>query len=272
MEDKEKLKEKVRERLDVPLKAIEGDENKSIEIDLGFFLVEKEYIKGIEKREEDWGFVYHSSARKISVSEKEMPHMKWEHCIFKMGVNENTKENLFPSPGKETEKYRFLHEASHAYQEYLCSVECSENPKLWHQKILEEEINSYYGDLFMFCFQKRAEEDCSKEEKERGLSIWGNAPNYKDDSSIPNRASEVAVRGQEDANELVTMFLWHPKYFETYIDYLSLNHNNPEVREKEMTEEDLRKEGLLRISKEEADYLKKIVGLYVEEMKEKITS
>ncbi len=275
MTSKEKLKKKIEDCLDVPSKAVEGDENKDIERKLGNFLVDKGYIKGIKKREEDWGFMYHSVTRKISVSQKEMPHVKWEQCIFKVGINEKTKENLFPSPGPETEKYRFLHEANHAYQEYLCCRESEEDPQAWYQKVLEGEINSCYGKLFAFCFRKREEndeEEGEKRKKEKGISVWGNAPNYdcKGENSIPNRASEIAVRAQEDANELVTMFLWHPAYFNVYLDYLSLNHNNPQIREKELTKEDLEKRGLVRISKEEVDYLKQTVLEYIEEMKRNI--
>ncbi len=275
MSEKDYLKKKVEERLAVPRKAIVGDENKDIERKLGHFLIEKDYIKGVEKREEDWGFVYYSITRKIVVSEKEMPHHKWEQCIFKMGVNSETGENLFPSPGKETEKYRFLHEANHAYQEYLCSLECQEDPKMWYEKSLEGRLNSCYGELFNFCFQKRIEDEekrGEKKDKERGLSVWGNAPtyNYKDDNEIPNKASEIAVRAQEDANEVVTMYLWHPDYFFIYLDCLSLDHNNLQIREKELTESDLEEMGFVRLTKEEAEYLKQLVLDYVEEMKEKI--
>jgi len=272
---KEEIKKRVEEKLDVPRKALEGDENKEIERMLGFFLIEKGYIAGVEEKDDDWSFVYQSTTRSIAISEKEMPHEKWEKCIFKMGINQKTEENLFPSPGPETEKYRFLHEANHAYQEYLCFKESGENPKEWHQKSLEGEIDSCYGKLFNFCFYKRMEDDekeGKRKESEKGLSVWGNASNYDylSDEEIPNRESEIAVRAQEDANELVTMFLWHPEYFRAYLDYLSLNHENPQVREKEITKEDLEKRGLIRISKEEADYLKRLVSLYVEEMKKNI--
>ncbi len=275
MKTKEELRKKVEELLSVPRKATEGDENRDIEKSLGLFLVEREFIKGIEKREEDWGFMYHSVTRKISLSEKEMPHIKWEHCIFKVGDNEKTGENIFPSPGPETEKYRFLHEANHAYQDYLCGKECPDNPKEWYQKVLEGEIDSCYGKLFFFCFKKREENDENegeKRKKEKGLSVWGNAPNYgkEEDGNILNRASEIAVRAQEDANELVTMFLWHPSYLDVYLDYLSLNYNNPQIREKELTGEDLEKRGVIRISSEEVCLLKKMVRAYAEEMKEKI--
>lgn len=273
--EKEELKRKIEETLNVPQKALVGDKNKNIERDLGYFLVEKEYIKGVEEREDDWGFVYYSITRKIAVSQKEMPHAKWEQCIFKMGVNEKTGENIFPIPGLETKKYRFLHEANHAYQEYLCSLECADDPKMWYQKSLEGEVESCYGELFNFCFQKRIEDDekrGEKKDRERGLSTWGNAPNYnyKEENEIPNRASEVAVRAQEDANELVTMYLWHPDYFNIYLDYLSLNHNNHQIREKEITESDLEIDGLVRLSKEEADYLRELITEYSEEMKKHI--
>ncbi len=274
MTDKEELKKKIEELLDVPPKALRGDENRDIERKLGDFLVEKGYIKGVEKREEDWGFMYHSVTKRISVSQKEMPHMKWEQCIFKAGFNDETKENLFPSPGSETEKYRFLHEANHAYQEYLCCKESPEDAKEWHQKVLEGEVESTYGRLFEFCFQKRMEEDEKegrKKKVERGLSVWGNAPNYNhEEEGALNKASEVAVRAQEDADELATMFLWHPGYFNVYLDYLSLNHNNHQIREREVTKEDLEKRGLIQITKEEAELLKEMISVYVEEMKRNI--
>jgi hypothetical protein len=272
---KKEIRRKVEEKLNVPRKATEGDENREIEKNLGCFLVEKGYIKGLEKREEDWGFVYYSVTRKIAVSQKEMPHEKWEKCIFKMGFNEKTGENLFPSPGLETEKYRFLHEANHAYQDYLCSLECADNPQEWYERSLAGEIKSPYGELFNFCFYKRMERyenEGEKERKEKGISVWGNAPNYnfEEGAGILNKPSEIAVRAQEDANELVTMYLWHPEYFNIYLDYLSLNHDNYQIREKELTQNDLEREGLVRISKEEKDYLKEAVFSYVEEMKKNI--
>ncbi len=273
--DKNKLKKKIEERLSVPGKAVEGDSNKTIERDLGIFLVNEGYIKGIEENSDDWGFVYRSFSKTIAISKKEMPHQKWEDCIFKMGINEKTKENLFPSPSKETEKYRFLHEASHAYQEYLTEKESPDNPAKWHEKALSGEIESFYASLFVFCFSKRLEE--LEKEKEcdycaRGLSVWGNAPNYdyKTNEEICNIGSEIAIRAQEDANELVTMYIWHPDYFNAYINYLSLNYENKRIREGEFTEDDLKNSNLVKITKEEAEKIKEEVLLYVEEMKKNI--
>ncbi len=272
MEHKEDLKRAIRNFLDVPRKARAGDENGDIERKLGDFLVERERIKGVGERSEDWGFVYYSITCKIFVSEKEMPHNKWEDCIFKMGVNTETGESLFPEPGAETDKYRFLHEANHAYQDYLCSKESPKEPALFYQKCLNNEIVSSYADLFRFCFRKRKEEKISNKEGSpvKGLSVWGNAPNYKHQGNegIPNEDSEIAIRAQEDANELVTMFLWHPEYFNMYLAYISLDHDNFKVREKELTKEDLERKGLIKLSKEEAALLKKMVDSYVREMKE----
>lgn len=272
MTEKEKLKRKIEEKLSVPQKAIRGDKNKNIEKELGLFLVEKGYIKGVEENSGGWGFVYKSKTKKILVSLNSMPHEKWEDCIFKMGHNDKTKENLFPEPEDETKQYRFLHEANHAYQEYLTDMESPENPKEWHEKALSGELVSVYACLFVFCFQKRMEELSKEKECDycaKGLSIWGNAPNYdyKSDNSIPNKESEIAVRAQEDANELVTMYMWHPDYFDVYMDYLSLNYDNPEIREKELTREDLDRKNLIRITKMEVDQLREVVILYVQEMK-----
>ncbi len=268
------LKKTIQEYLDVPLKAIEGDENKNIEIRLGDFLVDNGYITGIEKHEKDWGFVYYSITRKIALSDKEMPHCKWEDCIFKMGINQITNENLFPSPGIETKKYRFLHEANHAYQEYLCNKENNNNPQEWHQKALQKEINSPYAKLFNFCFYKRKEADENRKQTEnkQGLSVWGNAStyNYKGDNDIPNKLSEIAVRSQEDANELITMYLWHPLYLNMYLDYLSLNYNNYQIREKELTQEDLQRYNLIRLIDKEVNILHKLIESYIVEMKNNI--
>jgi hypothetical protein len=274
MSSKQKIKQKIKKYLDVPEKARVGDENKDIELKLGSFLVEKGYIRETEDREEDWGFVYYSFTKVISISKKKMPHQKWEDCVFKIGRNKETGEDLFPSPGEETKKYRFLHEANHAYQEYLCTKESPDNPKEWYQKSLQGEVSSCYSKLFNFCFKKREEVDTNKKEGEpqRGISVWGNAENYnyKNNEEIPNKISELAVRAQEDANEMITMFLWHPFYFNTYLDYLSLNYQNKEIREREVVREDVEKQNLISLSKEEASELKRIVRSYVKEMKEEM--
>ncbi len=271
MEEKAKLKEAVRKLLDVPQKAKAGDENKDIERKLGDFLVDKDYIRGIDEQEEDWSFVYYSTTKKIALSAKKMPHNKWEDCIFKMGVNKETGERLFPQPGVETKKYRFLHESGHAFQEFISFKECKDNSEEFYEKSLNEEINSPYSKLFRFCFEKRKEKDeCAKEgEAPKGLSVWGNAPNYScyGNEAVVNKDSELAVRAQEDANELITMYLWHPDYLKAYLDYLSLNYNNQEVREDEITKEDLERRGLLQLKKEEANTLWKIINSYIKEMK-----
>ncbi len=269
----DKLRKIVKETLDVPQKAIIGDENKEIEMSLGVFLINKGYIKGVEERKMDWGFVYQSKTRKIAVSKKKMPFKKWEECIFRMGINKETGEDIFPKIGKETKKYRFLHEASHAYQDYLCFNECKKEPYLWYEKSLKGEIRSNYANLFNFCFKKREDEVINPgRKKERGLSVWGNVSkyDYKREKGVINKASEIAARAQEDANELVTMFLWHPEYFNAYMDYLSLNKDNPQVKKEKIDIDNLEKRGLIKISKEEAKYLKDIVSSYVKEMREEI--
>ena len=54
-----------------------------------------------------------------------------------------------------------------------------------------------------------------------GLSTWGNVPDY-DNISEP---SQSAIRAIEDANELITMYLWNPKYLDVFLDYISININ-----------------------------------------------
>ncbi len=269
---KDELRKMIGEILDVPQKAIIGDENKDIEINLGLFLINKGYIRGVEERKKDWGFVYQSKTRKIAISKKKMPFKKWEKCIFRMGVNRKTGEDIFPKIGKETRKYRFLHEASHAYQDYLCSNECKKDPSLWYEKSLNGEIVSSYSDLFNFCFKRREEVGNADKGKIRGLSVWGNVSKYEygEGEDIINKASEIAVRAQEDANELVTMFLWHPEYFNIYMDYLSLNKKNSQIQKENINIDNLEKRGLIRISKKEGEYLERVVSSYVKEMREEI--
>ncbi len=263
----------VQDLLSVPDKAKKGDENTTLEGDLGIFLVKNGYIRGVNKKNSDWSFVYHSKTKVVEISDKGMPHHKWEDCIFKMGVNKETGEHFFPTPMKETRKYRFLHEASHAYQEFLAKKESSENPQDWHQKALQGKIITPYSALFVFCYQKRLEDMGSEKECSycaRGLSIWGNAPvyDYKNNSAIINKESEMAVRAQEDVNELVTMYIWHPEYLYSYLDYLSLNYENNEIREREITKEDVVSQNLIVLSREEAQHIKYLVKEYVREMKE----
>lgn len=249
------LEEDVKKILQVPSKATEGDENPNLESELGVFLVKKGYIRSIEEQAHSWGFIYSSSAKKIYISREWMPKEKWEHCIFRLGMNKETNENFYPERGEETKKYRFLHEVSHAYQELLFSKESLDDSKLWHEKALNGEINSCFSSLFNFCFQKR------EEETKRGLSIWGNAPQYDhlQDEKIPNRVSEIAVRAQEDANELVTMYIWHPEYFQSFIEHLLTS-----------SEKKLKEECFIKLSEKEGDYLKEIIKQYVEEMKKEI--
>ncbi len=63
------------------------------------------------------------------------------------------------------------------------------------------------------------------------------------------------------------MYLWNQKYFETYIDYLSLSSN---VTDKGYNERNLDEDRLIKITEREAEGIKKIVRAYVEEMKSEI--
>lgn len=214
---------------------------------LGNFLVDQNLIQGIGVWTNSWGFKYEN--RKIYIAGDKMPDKQYTYYIFRLGIDPETREPLFPNPN-ETDQYRFLHETSHAYQEYLTIKENPNNPDQWYTKASNNEIDSNYAILWNFCFKKRLQGG-------KGLSTWGNVPDY---NSIQNPQSQAAIRAIEDVNELVTMYLWHPKYFETFLDYLSGNISG-------YGDSELENDKLAKISKNEKEALASLIKDYVDEMK-----
>jgi len=226
--------------------------NDRIPARLGNFLIEKGFITKIDMWENSWGFKY--EAKTISISDNPMPDVAYQYYIFRLGTDEETGQPLYPSK-EETNQYRFLHEACHAYQDFLTSEENQDNPGGWYDKAYKREITSNYAKLFDYCFRKRAGNS------KNGLSTWGNVPDY---NVYSNKTQQVA-RAIEDANELVTMYLWNPQYFETFLEYLSGNIAG-------FGEVNLSHDGLLKISHEDREKLKELIQKYVEEMKANIAS
>lgn len=263
-EKTEKLREDVSDWLTLPEKTKEENPDRELPKKLGDFLIKNKCIEGIGVWRGSWGFKYENGT--IHVSENPMPDTAKDYYIFKLPSRlSNGKEtNLFPINDNEIDIYRFLHETSHAYQEHLMKKESPDTPQKWYDRVLLEgssKIDSTLGILFEFCKKKREQSADGK-----GLSTWGNVPDY---NRITHQESQFATRAIEDANELVTMYLWNPNYFETYIDYLSLSSN---VADKGYNERNLDNDKLIKITEKEADAVKELVHNYVEEMKNEIAA
>jgi len=224
----------------------------SITKDLGDFLIDNGYIKGIEKWN-SWGFKYEFDSKKIFLAGINMPDTAYEYYIFRLGKNEDNEESLFPKNNIEVDNYRFIHETSHAYQNYLMNKESTEgnfSSLDWYNKAYKGELDSTFALLFSTCLKVR-QADLNK-----GLSTWGNVPDYTTD----NKLNEAAMRGVEDANELINMYLWHPKYSETFLNYLALKIPG-------FNEQNLSEDRLVKISENTKSILQDLISLYVEEMK-----
>ncbi len=244
------LKESLHAYLSLPDR-INTDKSK-LPIELGDFLVDKNIIRGIDVWRNSWGFKYENN--KIYIAENEMPAEQYKYYIFRLGIDPDTQEALFPKPD-ETDQYRFLHEVSHAYQEYLMKKESPDNPNAWYTRVLNNQIDSNYAILWLFCFKKR-------EQNNGGFSTWGNVPDY---NTVADPTSQRAVRAVEDANELVTMYLWNPNYFKAFLDYLSCAIDG-------YSDDDLERDGLIKLSSEEKVALSSLVEEYVNEIRNDIYS
>jgi len=249
LKQKQKLKSDLSAYLNLPERIKHKDS--SLPQRLGDFLVDQNLIQGINIWRNSWGFKYENGI--IYIGGNEMSDEQYNYYIFRLGIDPETREPLFPKP-EETDQYRFLHETSHAYQEYLINKENSNNPNQWYTKASNDEIDSNYAILWNFCFKKR-QQRCG------GLSTWGNVPDY---NSIQNPQSQAAIRAIEDANELITMYLWNPKYFETFLDYLSGNISG-------YGDSELKSDNLVKISNTEKEALVSLIKEYVDEMKKNIS-
>ncbi|MCX6755939.1 MAG: hypothetical protein NTX85_01190 [Candidatus Nomurabacteria bacterium] len=250
------LQENVESFLTLPDRIGATNEDKNLPKDLGKFLVERDFIKGVDVWRGSWGFKYNSEDKKISIAENEMSKENYDYYIFRLGLG-NNGESLFPKYGIETDQYRFLHEAGHAYQSYLVKNESSVlniDPMSWYNESIKGEDNSTFSMLFNLCYKIRSVNE------NRGLSTWGNVPDY---NAIDGSSNRIAMRALEDANELVVMKLWHPKYLETFLDYVSLKING-------CNESNLESDRLVKLGENTKSNIKEIIDLYIEEMKHEI--
>jgi len=202
-----------------------------------------------------WWFSYHSGKKEISISRDPMPQSAYKYYVFRLGKDVRSWKNLFPQP-EEMDQYRFLHETSHAYQQYLMEKESPDNAKMWYDKVQSWEIDSTFGILFLYCLTKRLTGEWS------GLSTYGNVPDY---NSIRDHHSQQATRAIEDANELITMYLWNPEYFETFLNYIAGDIPWYGLW-------NLQEDKLLMISNTEKQWLKNAIQQYIEEMKQNLST
>ncbi len=235
----------------MPERISEGNPESGLAKKLGEFLVEKNFINGIDLWERSWGCKYEN--KKIYMNDVPMSKEQYEHYIFRLGENSFTREQLFPNQS-EADQYRFLHESGHGYQEYIKTKECPDDPESWYTEASKGQIKSYTALLFEHCY------DLRKKNPGKGLSTWGNVLDY---NCVKDADSQNATRANEDANELITMYLWNPKYLDTFLKYISceipcygeLNISNDK---------------LIKLPHEEKELIKIVVEKVIADMKKNI--
>ena len=244
------LREAVAAYLSLPDKRNYDNPDANLAQNLGGFLVNQGYIRKIAPLSGSWGFMYEDKT--ISIGDQPISKTNYEHYFFRLGQNPQTREPLYPTGQDETDCYRFLHEVSHAYQDYLTKKENPTNPDTWYQKAASGELDSPFAVLFGVCAQIR------QKDINRGLSTWGNVPDYAAD-----RSTELAARTIDDANELVTMYLWNPEYFNTYLDYLAGDYPG-------YGDQNLEEDGLTKLTPDGKELIRTLVMDYIEEMKQQV--
>jgi hypothetical protein len=201
-------------------------------------------------------------------NEEEMTLEYWRDYFFRRQITlpDGTTESFFPmhplyQPGEETNEidtYMHLKKVISAYREYVLKAEimeeCMSLEDYYKLALLGETESTIFVELFRFCYEKRERGEY------RGLSIPGSSEEYDNEKNeeIVNLEAELLTRTLEDMDELITMYLWNPQFFEGFINYLPTKEKG-----------NLRKK-LLIIEDEEVKVLKALVFSYVEEMKERI--
>jgi hypothetical protein len=212
-----------------------------------------------------WGQMYQEGV--IYLNESPMNDASYRHLIFL------DQEGRRPSPA-QVDNYRFVHELSHAYQDRSINIDNSNlnfrDTDEWAMSMIylgqdkvnlsEKEFKEFYGDrkissyakLYGYCYYLR---DKYKNLAEyRFLTTFANQPDYHQYTDI----TRFALGAIEDSNELVTMYLWNPSYFISYMNYLS-----GENREYQIYKET---DNILTISIEEKNKIIDLVIEYTEEI------
>ncbi|MEI7792364.1 MAG: hypothetical protein WCI57_02675 [Candidatus Berkelbacteria bacterium] len=247
--EQSELEKTVHAFLTLPSKRDYDNPNVNLPDELGQFLVDKKYITAVEEND-NWWYKYEDG--EISCGRTPMNRAQYDAYIVQLGVRPDTGEPIWPTTNNDLAKYRFLHETGHAYQEYLSNEESGGNIPRWLGAASEHKVDSNYGILFDSCYQRR------NMDKSIGLSTWGNVSNYAEDPE-----TEVVARALEDANELVTMYLWNPGYLKIFLQYLCGELDD-------YGDDDLRKDRLRKITPEEKDAFFELVENYVDEIKDDV--
>ena len=178
-----------------------------------------------------YGQMYAPENNTIYLNELPMPISFYNNHIYQ------DSRNLAPSLEK-IDHYRFIHESSHAYQNIQMHQDFL-NPKMietgvtnvdrWeglleNSKAELEAADLYdslsdYGKLYHYAYHLRLSRG---ENNQNNLSTFASQPDYSGYSGVERRRLAAC----EDANELVTMFLWNPWYFTSYLALLKDNHAN----------------------------------------------
>lgn len=267
LEYEKELAETIETYLVLPKRVEKENHEMDLGPKLGVFLVKQGYISGISMKKGCSGFEYDNESKIISISENEISLDQWREFFFRKQslLADKKTHSLYPmhpiytpeADENEIDIYRFLHQVGHTYQHYLKDNESKKldvDRNFYNTYILENTVDTPYANLLKFCSEKR-EQNFREGYPPKGLSIWGNIENYNQGE---NPESENIVRALKDANELFTMHLWHPQYFETYTNYL-INST-----------EDFSKNKLVRITEDEAEDLANLVVTYSQQMKEEI--
>jgi hypothetical protein len=219
---------------------------------LGEFLVENGYVNDLKVWLGSWGKKYMEREKTIYLNEKPMPHDMYNRYFFRLGQNQRGQD-IFPSEGDEADRYGILHETNHAYQLLLMDIEAG-SKEAWYGNIMNSRFGTTVLDrLVQLCLYVRMTSS-------KGLTLWGSQPDY---NSIENRDVNLIARSVEDANELVTMAIWHPDYFALYLNYLA-------GQIPEYSLDQVIADGLQPITPEQKKSLQDIMGKYIQTMRQVI--
>lgn len=249
LDQKERTKELLDAALTLPDRRNFDNSISQLPRELCSFLVDAEFINDFKVWEGSWGMKYSKLEKAVYMNDRPMPREVYNHYCFRLGVNSRGKP-LFPAEGNEYGQYSILHEVNHAYQDLMMTVESGS-------------VNQYYEDLKNNRFGSTAFskliEQCLliRMTKPSGITTWGNQPSY---NGIENIDNNLITRSIEDANELVTMAMWHPDYLSIYLNYLSGDIPG-------YTKAQVLADGLQIISPAEKTFLQNIINEYIQTMR-----
>ncbi len=226
------------------------DENQ-IGKDLANRLTDENLISEVKTWKGSWGYMYDPSTKSIYLSQYPMPEWAYDRYVIMLGTD--SQDNPLWPQRDEMDQYRFLHEVSHAYQYYLVREEAGiEKGQQIPSNGAEIGTESTFGELLDICHSVRKHFNGSK-----GLTTWGSQADY---DSIQPKEEEIRKRTIEDANELVTMYLWNPFYFYKVMEYLAGEIPG-------YTEQSLHQDRLALITPYAKQKISRLVNNYVSEMK-----